>query len=187
MRLKAQIERMASPNLDERDAAAEEIYVAGSILARRAVRAWLKDLEFASLVGAELKLTVGVAVPRDLFARIRAANGMPRLADVPADQDAEEFEIHFPGLDFDVLTSAAPEGNGAIARYLGKFWAGIQQVEFLCSDVDRATTILRERFGVAPIYPKTRAGADGTRVNFFLVTTLENEKVLIELYEKTGA
>jgi len=37
---------------------------------------------------------------------------------------------------------------------------------------------------VTAIYPETRAGADGTRVNFFLVTTHDNEKVLIELYEK---
>ena len=184
MGLMAHIELLASPDAKERDAAAEEIYIAGSILARRAAREWLKDTEFVSYVGAEPQITVGVAVPRELFARIRIANGSPRLAEVPPDQDAEEFEIHFPGLHFDVLTSKAPDGNGAIARYLGKFGAGIQQVELLCSDVDRATRVLRERFAATPIYPETRAGADGTRVNFFLVTTPEEEKVLIELYEK---
>jgi len=63
---------------------------------------------------------------------------------------------------------------------------GIQQVEFLCSNVDGATQLVRERFGVTPIYPETRGGADGTRVNFFLVTT-DNGKVLIELYEKKNA
>lgn len=186
MALKEHIERLASQDANERDAAAEELYVAGSILARRAARAWLKDAEFLSFVGAEPKVTVGLAVPRELFLKIRDANGRPRLAEVPPDQDAEEFELHFPGLYFDVLTSKAPEGNGAIARYLGKFGAGIQQVEFLCSSVDGATQLLRERFGVTPIYPETRAGADGTRVNFFLVTTGE-DKVLIELYEKKSA
>src|SRR5438552_17190587 len=184
MGLSEHITRLASPDAKERDAAAEEIYIAGSILARRAARAWLKDAEFVSFVGTEPKVTVGLAVPRELFSKIREANGSPRLAEVPPDQDAEEFELHFPGLHFDVLTSKAPEGNGAIARYLSKFGAGIQQVEFLCSDVDRATAVLRERFGVAAIYPEARAGADSTRVNFFLVTTPENEKVLIELYEK---
>jgi hypothetical protein len=184
MALIEHIARLASPDAKERDAAAEEIYVAGSILARRATRAWLKDAEFVSFVGAEPLITVGVAVPRALFEQIRVANGMPRLAEVPPDQDAEEFELHFPGLYIDVLTSKAPEGNGAIARYLGKFGAGIQQVEFLCNDVERATKFLRERFGVTPIYPETRAGADGTQVNFFLVTTPENENVLIELYQK---
>jgi len=186
MGLSEHITRLASLDAKERDAAAEEIYIAGSILARRAARAWLQDAEFAAFVGTEPKVTVGLAVPRELFSRIREANGSPRLAEVPPDQDAEEFELHFPGLHFDVLTSKAPEGNGAIARYLSKFGAGIQQVEFLCSNVDGATQLLRERFGVTPIYPETRGGADGTRVNFFLVTT-DKDKVLIELYEKKNA
>jgi len=67
---------------------------------------------------------------------------------------------------------------------LARFGEGIQQVEFLCKDVDRATAILRERFDLRAVYPETRNGADGTRVNFFLASTPEHEKVLIELYEK---
>jgi hypothetical protein len=54
-------------------------------------------------------------------------------------------------------------------------------------DVGRATEILRERFGQQPIYPQTRAGADGTRVNFFLVAAPEGKKVLIELVEAPHA
>ena len=184
MGLKEQIERLASPNLAERDAGAEEIYVAGSILGRRAAREWLKDVDFVALAGQEPAITVGVAVQPKLFEQIRAANGSPRLADVPQEQDAKEFELHFTGISLDVLTSKAPEGNGAIARYLARFGEGIQQVEFSCKDVDRATKLLRDKFGVAPVYPETRPGADGTRVNFFLVATPEQEKVLIELYEK---
>jgi hypothetical protein len=184
MELKRQIERLASRDLAERDAAAEEIYIAGSILARRATREWLKDGDFASLVGRDPKITVGIAVRPELFRQIREANGNPRLAEVPPDQDAEEFELHFTGISLDVLTSKTPVGNGAIARYLRRFGEGIQQVEFDCKDVDRATQILRERFGVTAVYPETRAGADRTRVNFFLVTTPDKEKVLIELYEK---
>ena len=42
----------------------------------------------------------------------------------------------------DVLTSREPGGEGAIARYLKKFGAGIQQVELYVRDVDRATAIL---------------------------------------------
>jgi hypothetical protein len=52
--------------------------------------------------------------------------------------------------------------------------------------VDRATAILRSRFGLAPIYPATRAGADGTRVNFFLAATPDGKKVLIELVQAAG-
>ena len=184
MELKRQIERLASRDLAERDAAAEEIYIAGSILARRAAREWLKDSDFASLVERDPKITVGIAVQPELFRQIREANDRPRLAEVPPDQDAEEFELHFTGISLDVLTSKTPDGNGAIARYLARFGEGIQQVEFDCKDVDRATQILGKRFGVTAVYPETREGADGTRVNFFLVTTPEEEKVLIELYEK---
>ena len=129
-------------------------------------------------------MTVGLAVQRETFAKIRAANGVSRLADVPSDQDAEEFELHFDGGNsLDILTSRAPGGDGAIARYLGKFGEGVQQVEFRCLNVDRATEILKEKFGVSAVYPETRAGADGTRVNFFLVKLPETGKILIELYE----
>jgi hypothetical protein len=34
------------------------------------------------------------------------------------------------------------------------------------------------------VYEATRSGADGTRVNFFLVPAAEGRKVLIELVEK---
>ncbi len=83
----------------------------------------------------------------------------------------------------DVLTTRDPAGHGAIARFLGKLGTGIQQVECDVRDVTRATELLRTRFSVEPIYPETRAGADGTRVNFFLVPAEENRKILIELVE----
>jgi hypothetical protein len=121
------------------------------------------------------------------FARIREANGIPPLADVPPDQDAEEFELHFPNdISLDVLTTRETEGQGAIAKYLAKFGEGVQQVEFRCANVDRAAQILNEKFGVRPIYPQTRAGADGTRVNFFLVPVPNAGKVLVELYEPSA-
>lgn len=183
MGIKEQIEKLASIDLAERDAAAEEIFVAGAILGRRAAREWLKNDEFVGLVGKDPAITVGIAVPAPLFARIREANGNPALAEVPPEHDAMEFELYFTGIALDVLTSKAPDGNGAIARYLSRFGQGIQQVEFLCKDVDRATTILRERFNVSAIYPETRIGANGTRMNFVLAATPEKEKVLIELYE----
>jgi hypothetical protein len=49
--------------------------------------------------------------------------------------------------------------------------------------VDRATAILHSRFGVISIYPKARAGADDTRINFFLAKGAGDKKVLIELVE----
>jgi hypothetical protein len=56
-------------------------------------------------------------------------------------------------------------------------------VEIDVKDVDRATEILRTRFKIEPIYPATRSGANGTRVNFFLVSARNDQKVLVELVE----
>ena len=83
----------------------------------------------------------------------------------------------------DILTTRDAAGNGAIAKYLQKFGEGIQQIEFRCANVDRATQILRDKFGIAAAYPATRAGADGASINFFLVSAPGASKVLIELYE----
>jgi hypothetical protein len=169
--------------------AASEIYRQGRVAADRAASRWWEDVELAELLlNPKPIVTVGVAVHRETFARIRAANGQPALAIVPQEQDAEEFELHFgDGVELDVLTSREPAGQGAIARFLAKFGEGVQQVEFRCLNVDRAMAILRERFGVAPIYPEARAGANGSKVNFVLVAVPgasgESAKVLIELYE----
>jgi hypothetical protein len=150
-----------------------------------------ENVESVTPVGLSVaRLTVGIAVLPETFDKIRAANGTPQLAEAPADQDALEFELEFSGsgmsyVHLDILTTKSPGGNGAIARFLEKFGEGIQQVEMDVTDVDRATEILRTRFGVEPIYPATRPGANGTRVNFFLVTARNNQKVLVELVEQS--
>jgi len=180
---------LAAAEKSARVAGASEIYRRGRIPADRAVLAWWENSELAPLLlGAKPIVTVGVAVRSETFAKIRAANGQPALADVPPEQDAEEFELHFGnGVELDVLTSKEPDGQGAIARFLARFGEGVQQVEFRCLNVDRAMAILRERFSMAPIYPKGRPGANGSKVNFVLVPVPgaggENAKVLIELYE----
>jgi hypothetical protein len=161
---------------------------------------WIQDPEFREFtrpfaldaVGdprwKRAPLILGIAVQPENFERIRAANGLPRLAEVPPDQDALEFELEFGSYGaLDILTSREPRGSGAIARYLQKFGEGIQQIEINVTDVDRATEILRVRFALTPIYPATRAGADGTRVNFFLVAGPNNKKFLIELVEPSSA
>jgi hypothetical protein len=182
--LSAAITDLSSGNAIMRAAAATEIYRRGRAPADRAVYTWWSDPEFAVLFDANPLVTVGLAVKPNTFARIREANGAPRLAEVPPDQDAREFELHFPDdISLDVLTTCDPEGEGAIAKYLARFGEGVQQVEFRCFNVDRATQILQEKFGILPIYPQTRPGADGARVNFFLVPLSNGGKVLAELYE----
>lgn len=183
--LQRAIEGMTSADSEARGVSANEIYKTGRTLADHAAYPWWGDEELAGLLnGSEPKMTVGLAVTPERFKEIHEACGLPRLSEVPPEQDALEFELHFPGgLSMDVLTSRDPAGGGAIAKFLKKFGEGIQQIEYLCKDVDRATQILKSKFNVPAIYPETRPGADGTRVNFFLVAAPDAAKVLIELYE----
>lgn len=176
---------LASADPSVRERAAGELFSRGGALVAPILANWLPDADFRDSVGSRSpQLTVGVAVFQDTFEKIRSANGNPRLADVPPDQDAVEFELQFNGVQLDILTTKLPGGTGAIARFLEKFGEGIQQVEIDVASVDRATEILRTRNQLAPLYPATRAGADGTRMNFFLVSRPEGRKVLIELVEK---
>jgi hypothetical protein len=179
------LEGMSASDSEVRVASATEIHRLGRALADHAVFPWWEDTELFSLLeGGNPSVTVGLAVTPSRFDAIREASGSPRLAEVPPDQDAMEFELHLPGgLSMDVLTSKDPAGSGAIAKYLQKFGEGIQQIEFRCKNVDRATQILQEKFALNPVYPETKSGADGTRINFFLLSAPGASKVLIELYE----
>ncbi len=182
----AAIAALADADAASRSRGAHLLYEAGSAFALDATAAWRGDAELASLLAG--RPTVGVAVEPEAFERIRAANGSPPLANVPPEQDAREFELHFPpNVSLDILTTREPHGEGAIARFLDRRGEGIQQVELPVIDVDRATAILRDRFSLQPVYPQTRSGAGGTRVNFFLVSAAGGGKVLIELVETPAA
>ncbi len=194
------IGHLADNDPAERAWTASSLFGAGVARALDSLQDWEQDEEFQALMVREkgesdapllpygVRLTVGVAVLPERFDKIRTANGSPPLADAPADQEVLEFELEFsesglPHIRIDILTTKAPGGNTAIARFLEKFGEGIQQVELDVTDVDRATKILRTRFNLTPVYPATRPGADGTRVNFLLVTSRTNQKVLVELVE----
>jgi tellurite resistance protein TerC len=194
------IHRLEDRDPSQRVQVAQDLYSNGMGRTLNWLDVWTKDQDFRALIvwdqslqpdGEKFswpKLTIGIAVLPETFERIRVANGSPPLADALSDQDVIEFELEFAksGLAYvrlDILTTNAPGGNGAIARFLEKFGEGIQQVELDVTDVDRATEILRARFKIEPIYPATRPGANGTRVNFFLVTAWNNQKVLVELVE----
>lgn len=182
------IDALSGADHSRRESAARELYRRGCETAQPIITDWLSDAELKHcIVSGDLptaELTVGVAVQPARFERIRSVHGSPRLSDVPPDQDAREFELHLSGgVRLDILTTGEPGGTGAIARYLERHGEGIQQIEISAQDVDRATEILRARFALAPIYPATRRGADGTRVNFLLVTRPPRNKVLVELVE----
>ncbi|MGH9730358.1 MAG: hypothetical protein ACRD4A_01560 [Candidatus Acidiferrales bacterium] len=176
------VRSLASPKDDVRNSAAKELYHRGHELAEEAIAMWRRDSEIGALISKHA--AVGIAVTPERFAAIRAALGNPHLADVPPEQDAQEFEWNVgEGVPLDILTTREPHGAGAIARFLAKFGEGVQQVEFLTPDIERATEMIRSRLGVAAIYAATRAGADDTRINFFLVSAAGGKKVLIELVE----
>lgn len=175
------IGQLADPTPAQRAAAADHLYREGASLFSTATTEWMSDPELRTLVRPG-GCVVGIAVQPAAFEAIHAANGSPHLANVPPDQDAKEFELELAACHFDILTTRDPGGAGAIARYLHKFGEGIQQIEMNVTNVDRATEILRTRFGAHPVYPATRPGADATRVNFFLVPA-QSKKVLIELVE----
>lgn len=179
----ALIAQLESRQVSISQAAARELFRRGRDAAELAIAPWRADPEVSRGISAEG--TVGIAVTPARFAKIRSALQNPPLATVPPDQDAEEFEWSLPdNIHLDILTTRAPSADGAIARFLAKFGEGIQQVEFLTNNVDEATRLLRSRLSVNAIYPQTRDGADGTRVNFFLVSASGAPKILIELVER---
>jgi hypothetical protein len=189
------IRELAFADPQTRLESARAIHRAGVGLCGGVVEEWSRNAEFRALLVSPkqtqaaspldgLRIIVGVAVQPATFDRIRTANEEVRLANVPPDQDALEFELHFGhGAELDILTTKAPGEEGAIARFLSKFGEGIQQVEIYVTDVDRATEVLQQKFQLNPIYPATRAGADGTLVNFFLATAPQNKKILLELVQ----
>jgi hypothetical protein len=179
-----------------RSEAGLRLYLEGVNLFMPLLTKWVDDLSFRELtlpysrIAEEQKqngpstIIVGIAANPELSEKIYVANGSPHLANVPPGQDAREFELEMDdGVKLDVLTTQEPGGDGAIARYLRKFGNGIQQIELYVRDVDRATEILKSNFGVQPIYPSTRPGADGTRVNFFLAIAPDARKILVEFVE----
>jgi hypothetical protein len=190
------IHQLADPDPQKRSDSARRLYMEGGNLCTPILKKWIADPEFRLLVlprslscsgaseSSQASTVVGIAAQPETFQKIREANDSPALVDVPPDQDAMEFELHFDGhVDLDILTTREPDGQGAIARFLSRFGEGIQQIEIYVRDVDRATEILRSRFNQNPVYPKTRAGAAGTRINFFLASPPDGSKVLIELVE----
>jgi len=175
----AWIEGLASPDPGQRLAARVQLYRAGCALVEAVFATWRKDPEFAVLVSGEP--IVGVAVPPDVFARIRQEMDMPPLARVPEDQSTAEFEIHDRGPKMDILTPM--DGEGPIQKFLDRFGPGIQQVELPVINAGEAVKIVSEHFDLTPVYPEVREGANGTLVNFFLVEKPGGGKVLIELFE----
>lgn len=179
------ISELAGADAKKREEAAYTLFRLGCASAEPVLRKWLADPEFRALTpGGSALLTVGLAVQPATFEALRERFGRPKLAETPPDQDVLEFELVFAhGVRLDVMTPRTPGAEGAIAKFLARFGEGIQQIECDVRNVGRAVEILRQRFQLEPVYPQIGVGANQTRVNFFLVPSAENRKLLIELVE----
>ncbi len=182
------IQKLSDSDPVVRESAARALFLHGCDRAAPCLRQWVEDPDLAACFvpsdSRSPQITVGIALNPTIFALVRAVNGDPALADVPPGFDATEFELRFAeGVHLDILTTFDLHGSGAIARFLRRFGEGIQQVELRVHSVDEATELIRTRFGLSPIYPSARPGADATRVNFFLVSSSATGKLLIELVE----
>src|SRR5271165_1923609 len=85
------IRELADADPSVRERAAAELFRLGSERIESIMKTWLQDRGLAKFFafGARVPgITVGVAVEPLRFDQIRAANGSPQLAVVPADQDA---------------------------------------------------------------------------------------------------
>jgi methylmalonyl-CoA/ethylmalonyl-CoA epimerase len=72
--------------------------------------------------------------------------------------------------------------DSAIATFLARSGPGLQQLAYRVRDVDRASTVLRER-GLRLLYDEPRRGTAGSRINF--VHPKDAGGVLVELVEVT--
>jgi len=178
---RAHIAALAEADPTRRLEAARALYCWACAAVEPVLNAWRSDAELAALLGEPL--TVGIAVLPDTFKRIRQAWGGPPLSVVPAEHEVAEFELHAPGpVLLDILTPRPPESTAPLGRFLARYGEGIQQVEVPVRNVERAAALLAERFGLSPIYPAARLGAQGTRVNFVLAAVPDG-RMLIELVE----
>jgi len=106
----------------------------------------------ALLLGPSPVVTVGLAFERAMFGRIRVANGTPRTCGGAGGSGrCGRVRASFPeNVLLERADNARAGRSGAIARYLAKFGEGVQQVEFRCTNVDRATEILKDKFDSSP-------------------------------------
>src|SRR5260370_16785065 len=85
---------LSSPDASRRLAAANEIYRLGRAAAGSAISDWWAENELAALLlGPNPAITVGLAVQRDTFGRIRIPNGTPTLPPLPPDQNPKSSKI----------------------------------------------------------------------------------------------
>jgi methylmalonyl-CoA/ethylmalonyl-CoA epimerase len=126
---------------------------------------------------------VGVAVADmdDAIAYYERVFGM-RLAhqEVNEDQGVREamMEVGHSGQFIQLLAPAT--ADSAIAKFLDQRGPGVQQIAYTVDDLDQTCRDLRAQ-GVRLLYPDSRRGTAGSRINF--VHPKDAGGVLVELVE----
>jgi len=129
---------------------------------------------------------VGIAVPDldEALAFYRDVYGMAVLhEETNEDQGVREAMVGLVGAEpgAPCLQLLAPlDETSAIARFLDRSGAGLQQLAFRVTDVEAVGATLRER-GLRLLYDEPRRGTAGSRINF--IHPKDAGGVLVELVE----
>ena len=124
MEAASSIARLASPDLQIRTRAAEELFAQGRELVDPILAGWRREAELSALLYfPRPRVTDGVAVNAESFEKIRSANGNVALANVPPDQDAREFELHFGAIvRLDILTAQGRCRKRGYCAFSAEIW-----------------------------------------------------------------
>lgn len=148
---------LASSDLETRRTAARGFYRLGADLAfgaKEAIGATDKREPIFSLLKGPY--TVGLAVTPEHFDAIREAWGNPPLSWVPEDVGVEEFEIVDGDVHLDILRQKEGHADRTIESHIAKRGEGVQQIEFLASDVNSALEAVRQKTEVETRSPRER-------------------------------
>lgn len=126
---------------------------------------------------------IGIAVRRiedalPLYRRLVPGADV-EFEDVP-DMKVRVAKIHLANTCIELIEPLP--GETAITKFLEKKGEGIHHVCLEVPDVDAATAALQAQ-GVTPVYPSSRAGSGGMRVNF--LSPRDTRGVLVELNSRT--
>jgi methylmalonyl-CoA/ethylmalonyl-CoA epimerase len=126
---------------------------------------------------------VGIAVP-DLDAAIdlyATAFGMQvEHRETNEEQGVEEAMVSVAGTEQRIQLLAPLDDDSTIAKFLSRSGPGLQQLAYRVTDVERASSVLRER-GLRLLYDEPRRGTANSRVNF--IHPKDAGGVLVELVE----
>ncbi|TYL45982.1 methylmalonyl-CoA epimerase [Nocardioides sp. BGMRC 2183] len=126
---------------------------------------------------------VGIAVP-DLDVAIafyRDTFGMVTVhEEVNEEQGVREAMVAVGDSGSCIQLLAPLNEESTIAKFLDRSGPGVQQMAYRVTDLDRVSTVLRER-GVRLLYPEPKRGTADSRINF--VHPKDAGGVLVELVE----